>query len=68
MLRQIQTQKQVQKLLPKIVLNQNLLAIPAIALDNLVKRELEQNPLLEEGPESENEPTDDALLNPIPTS
>ena len=63
MLRQIQTQKQVQKLLPKIVLNQNLLAIPAIALDNLVKRELEQNPLLEEGPESENEPTDDALLN-----
>lgn len=63
MLRQIQTQKQVQKLLPKIVLNQNLLAIPAIALDNLVKRELEQNPLLEEGPESESEPTDDALLN-----
>jgi RNA polymerase sigma-54 factor len=63
MLKQIQTQRQVQKLLPKIVLNQNLLAIPAIALDNLVRRELEQNPLLEEGPESESEPTDDALAN-----
>ncbi len=63
MLKQYQTQKQVQKLLPKIVLSQNLLAIPSIALDNIVKRELEQNPLLEEGPELESEPTDDALLN-----
>jgi len=59
----MQTQKQAQRLLPKIVLNQNLLAIPAIALDNLVKRELEQNPLLEEGPDTESEPTDDALTN-----
>lgn len=63
MLKQEQTQKQGQKLLSKIVLNQNMLALPAIALDNLVKRELEQNPLLEEGPDSENELTDDALLN-----
>ncbi len=63
MLKQMQTQKQAQKLLPKIVLNQNLLAIPAIALDNLVKRELEQNPLLEEGPDTEVEPTDDAFTN-----
>lgn len=63
MLKQIQTQKQSQKLLPKIVVRQNLLAMPAIALEALVKRELEQNPMLEEGQEDENQPTDDAFLN-----
>ncbi len=43
--------KQTQKILPKIVLNQNILAIPTLALDNLIKRELEMNPMLEEGAE-----------------
>ncbi|MBS1518871.1 MAG: RNA polymerase factor sigma-54 [Bacteroidetes bacterium] len=53
MLRQNITQKQTQKILPKIVLNQNILAIPALALDNLIKRELELNPMLEEGAETD---------------
>ncbi|HAY32659.1 MAG TPA: RNA polymerase factor sigma-54 [Ignavibacteria bacterium] len=51
MLRQNISQKQTQKILPKIVLNQNILAIPTLALDNLIKRELEMNPMLEEGVE-----------------
>lgn len=48
MLNQINTQKQTQNLLPKIILQQNILALPALALDNIIKRELEMNPLLEE--------------------
>ncbi len=55
MLRQTQTQKLSQKLIPKIVLNQNILAIPTLALDNVVKRELELNPMLEEESEFEQE-------------
>ncbi|MBK8982476.1 MAG: RNA polymerase factor sigma-54 [Ignavibacteria bacterium] len=53
MLRQNISQKQSQKILPKIVLNQNILAIPTLALDNLIKRELEMNPMLEEGVETD---------------
>ncbi len=63
MLKQIQKIQQGQKLLPKIVLIQNILGIPAIALDNIVRRELELNPLLEDGPELESDVTDDALTN-----
>jgi len=51
MLNQNLSQKLSQKLLPKIVLNQNILAIPTLALDTIIKRELELNPMLEEGPE-----------------
>lgn len=55
MLRQSQSQKLSHKMLPRIVLNQNILAIPSLALDNIVKRELELNPMLEEGNEAEPE-------------
>lgn len=48
MLKQSQSQKQVQKLMPQIIQKQNLLAIPTIALEQLVKQELELNPFLEE--------------------
>jgi len=51
MLNQNLSQKLSQKLLPKIVLNQNILAIPTLALDTIIKRELELNPMLEEGSE-----------------
>lgn len=53
MLNQNLSQKLSQKLLPKIVLNQNILAIPTLALDTIIKRELELNPMLEEGPDYE---------------
>lgn len=55
MLRQSQSQKLSHKMLPRIVLNQNILAIPSLALDSIVKRELELNPMLEEGNEAEPE-------------
>lgn len=53
MLKQTYTQKLTQKLLPKIILTQNILAIPTLALDNIIKKELELNPMLEEGGETE---------------
>jgi RNA polymerase sigma-54 factor len=48
MLKQTQSQKQIQKLIPQIIQKQNLLAVPTIALEQIVKQELEQNPFLEE--------------------
>ncbi len=53
MLRQSQSQKLSHGMLPQIVLNQNILAIPAQALDTIIKRELELNPMLEEGNETD---------------
>lgn len=55
MLRQSISQKQTQKTLPKIIMQQNILAIPLLSLDNIIKRELELNPMLEEGSEYEQE-------------
>ncbi|MCE1164691.1 MAG: RNA polymerase factor sigma-54 [Bacteroidetes bacterium] len=51
MLKQTQSQKQLQKLIPQIIQKQNLLAIPTIALEQMVKQELELNPFLEESDE-----------------
>ena len=51
MLKQTQSQKQLQKLIPQIIQKQNLLAIPTIALEQMVKQELEMNPFLEESDE-----------------
>lgn len=61
MLNQIGTQKLSQKLLPKIIMQQNILSLPALALDNIIKRELELNPVLEE--ESDIEQEELELLN-----
>lgn len=62
MLKQIIGQKLSQKILPKIILSQNILAIPTLALDNIIKKELEMNPMLEEG--SDNEPdAGDEIVN-----
>ncbi|HMQ68491.1 MAG TPA: RNA polymerase factor sigma-54 [Ignavibacteria bacterium] len=62
------SQKQTQKTLPKIIMQQNILAIPLLSLDNIIKRELELNPMLEEGSEYEPEETglsDDAANSDI---
>ena len=48
MLKQTQNLKLMQKLLPAVILNQKILAIPTLALENIIKKELEQNPMLEE--------------------
>ncbi|MEP7145409.1 MAG: RNA polymerase factor sigma-54 [bacterium] len=58
MLKQTYTQKLTQKHLPKIILTQNILSIPTLALDNIIKRELELNPMLEEENETDEEETD----------
>lgn len=63
MLKQVYSQKLSQKHLPKIILSQNILAIPSIALDNIIKKELELNPMLEEGSEFEQEENEEALNN-----
>ncbi len=59
MLKQTQSQKQLQKLIPQIIQKQNLLAIPTIALEQMVKQELEMNPFLEESDELVEEQTID---------
>lgn len=56
MLKQTQSQKLSQKVLPQIIQKQSLLAVPTIALEQMIKKELQENPLLEE-----NENTDDAV-------
>lgn len=48
MFKQAQHQKQLQRLMPQIIQKQNLLAIPTIALEQMVKLEMELNPFLEE--------------------
>ncbi len=48
MFKQSQHQKQLQRLMPQIIQKQNLLAIPTIALEQMVKLEMELNPFLEE--------------------
>ncbi len=48
MLKQSQSQKLVQKVLPQLIQKMSLLAIPTIALEQMVRLELVQNPFLEE--------------------
>lgn len=56
MLKQTHTQKQTQKILPQIIQRQSLLTIPTIALEQMIKAELEANPLLEEAEDQVQEP------------
>ena len=48
MLRQTQTQRLVQKILPQIIQRQSLLAIPTLAIEQMMRQEIEQNPFLDE--------------------
>ena len=50
MLRQIQTQKLLQKLSPQQIQLMKLLQLPTIALEQRIKEEIEINPALEEDP------------------
>lgn len=52
MLKQSQNLKLTQKLIPAMILNQKILTIPTIALESIIKNELEQNPMLEEAVET----------------
>ena len=53
MLRQIQSQKLLQKLSPQQIQLMKLLQLPTIALEQRIKEEMEINPALEEGSEEE---------------
>ncbi len=59
MLRQIQTQKLLQKLSPQQIQLMKLLQLPTIALEQRIKEEIELNPALEEGAESDEETNSD---------
>jgi len=64
MIKQSQSQKLSHKLIPGMVLNQNILAIPTLALENIIKKELELNPMLEEENENETDEAEEiAVLN-----
>lgn len=47
MIKQTQSQRQEQKLLPKIIQKQTMLQVPTFALEEVIMTELEQNPFLE---------------------
>lgn len=57
MLKQTQSQKLSQKILPQIIQRQSLLAVPTMALEQLMKAEMELNPFLEDGETLETEET-----------
>jgi RNA polymerase sigma-54 factor len=59
MLRQVQTQKLLQKLSPQQIQLMKLLQLPTIALEQRIKEEMEINPALEEGSETDEEPRDE---------
>jgi len=59
MLRQVQTQKLLQKLSPQQIQLMKLLQLPTIALEQRIKEEMEINPALEEGAETDEEPRDE---------
>lgn len=59
MLRQIQTQKLLQKLSPQQIQLMKLLQLPIVALEQRIKEEIELNPALEEGSEADDEINND---------
>lgn len=61
MLKQGLQQKLLQKLSPQQIQLMKLLQIPAISLEQRIKEEIQENPALEEGPESEEEEVNDNL-------
>ena len=62
MLKQSQSQRLSHKLIPGMVLNQNILAIPTLALENIIKKELELNPMLEEENEMETDEAEEIAI------
>ncbi|HMS66135.1 MAG TPA: RNA polymerase factor sigma-54 [Ignavibacteria bacterium] len=68
MLKQSQNLKQTLKHLPSIILNQKILTIPTLALDNIIKKEIELNPMLEEIVDSDIEESEsmDVIKGDVP--
>ncbi len=64
MLNQKLQQKLLQKLSPQQIQMIKLLEIPTMQLEQRIKKELEENPLLEES--SSNEPSEDIEIEPMP--
>jgi len=63
MLKQRLQQKLLQKLSPQQIQLIKLLEIPAVQLEKRIKKELEENPVLEEGRESDPDTPDDIIQN-----
>jgi RNA polymerase sigma-54 factor len=61
MLRQTLQQKQQLKLTPQQMLVQKLLQLPVISMEQRIKEEIENNPALEEAPETEWEAKDEEI-------
>jgi len=59
MLKQVQSQKLLQKLSPQQIQLMKLLQLPTIALEQRIKEEMEINPALEEGSDTDDEPKDE---------
>jgi RNA polymerase sigma-54 factor len=59
MLKQRLQQKLLQKLSPQQIQMIKLLEIPTIQMEQRIKKELEENPALDEGPEEEEAPSDE---------
>jgi len=59
MLKQVQTQKLLQKLSPQQIQLMKLLQLPTVALEQRIKEEMEINPALEEGADTDDEPVDE---------
>ncbi len=60
MLKQKLQQKLLQKLSPQQIQMIKLLEIPTLQIEQRIKKELEENPALEEGPDDENIPDDNS--------
>jgi len=58
MIKNIQTQRMIQKAMPVMVQKQNLLMLPNLALEQMIKQEIELNPFLELSDDFENEMMD----------
>jgi RNA polymerase sigma-54 factor len=59
MLKQTLSHKLVQRILPQIIQRQSLLAIPTLAIEQMIRQELEQNPFLDEVDDLLEEQTED---------
>ena len=59
MLKQTLSHKLVQRILPQIIQRQSLLAIPTLAIEQMIRQELEQNPFLDEVEDLLEEQTED---------
>ena len=63
MLKQKLQQKLLQKLSPQQIQMIKLLEIPTIQLEQRIKKEMEENPVLEEGHDDEPETDEEETLN-----